>query len=99
MDDLHKQDLRGIEAAQVLENAAYKYAMQSMRDEITKQWKECPIRDAEGQLLLLQLAKLTDKFESILSGLVESGKFAHHKLVEDKFRSESKMRGLLRKIV
>jgi hypothetical protein len=94
----HEQIGLGNAASQVLDNPAYIAAMKMLRDEVTAQWKVCPIRDSEGQLLLLQLAKMTDKFEGILSGLVESGKFAHHKLVEDKFRNESKARGLLRKV-
>jgi hypothetical protein len=94
----HEQIGLGNAASQVLDNPAYVAAMKMLRDEVTEQWKACPIRDSEGQLLLLQLAKMTDKFEGILSGLVESGKFAHHKLVEDKFRNESKVRGLLRKV-
>ncbi len=98
MNDLQKDNLRGLDAAQVLDNDAYKQAMKALREEITAQWKACPIRDSEGQLLLLQLAKLTDKFEGILSGYVESGKFAHHKLIDDQLRNESKGRGLLRKV-
>lgn len=94
----HELSKQGLDASQVLDNPAYKAAMQSLKDEVTREWKNCPIRDREGQMLLLQLAKLTDKFEGILSGFVESGKFAHHKLVEDKLRNESKARGLLRKV-
>jgi len=99
MDQLHKQHQRGIEASQVLDNPAYKLAIETLKDEITKQWKACPVRDKEGQLLLLQLAKLTDKFEGILTGLVETGKFAQRKLIDDKLRNENVARRALRRIL
>jgi hypothetical protein len=95
---LNQQHQRGVEAAQVLENEAYKQAMASLRAEIVNQWKACPVRDKEGQLLLLQLAKLSDKFEGILSGLIESGKFAKRKLIEDELRNENAAKKLVRRV-
>lgn len=93
-----QQVLRGQEAAQVLDNEAFKLAMASLKTSVLDQWKNCPIRDTEGQVLLLQLAKLTDKFESILIGMVESGKFAQHKIDIDKLRNESKAQRFVRKV-
>ena len=52
----------------------------------------------EGQLLLLQLAKLTDKFEGMLIGMVEGGKYATHQIKIDDLRNESKSRKLLRRV-
>lgn len=95
----HQTVLRGQEAAQVLDNEAFKLAMASLKTSVLDQWKNCPIRDTEGQVLLLQLAKLTDKFESILIGMVESGKFAQHRLDIDKLRNESKAQRFVRKVV
>lgn len=89
---------RGIEASQVLDNPAYQQAMKSLKDEVYAAWKACPVRDKEGQVLLLQLAKLTDKFEGILSGLVQSGRFAEHQMKLDNLRNESPARKMLRKI-
>ena len=93
-----QQVLRGQEAAQVLDNEAFKLAMASLKTSVLDQWKNCPIRDTEGQVLLLQLAKLTDKFESILIGMVESGKFAQHRIDIDKLRSESKAQRFIRRV-
>ena len=98
-DQLHQQDKRGLEAEQVLDNPAYQAAMALLKEEVAKQWKACPIRDREGQLLLLQLAKLTDKFEGILTGMVETGKFAHRKLIDDQLRNENVARRALRRIL
>lgn len=88
----------GIEARQVLDNEAYKSAMESMRTQIIAQWKECPIRDMEGQRLLLQLAKLCDKFEGILRGYVESGNYAERRIQMDELRDENKLRRTLRAV-
>ena len=89
---------RGIEASQVLDNPAYQQAMKTLKDEVYAAWKACPVRDKEGQVLLLQLAKLTDKFEGVLQGLVQSGRFAEHQLKLDNLRNESPARKMLRKI-
>ena len=90
---------RGLEASQVLENEAYKDAMASLRAQVVEQWKSCPIRDNEGQILLLQLAKLTDKFDGILRGMVEGGKYAQRKIELDDIRNESGARKLMRRVL
>ena len=93
-----QQVLRGKEAAMVLENEAFKAAMQGLKSAVLEQWKMCPVRDKEGQTLLLQLAKLTDKFEGILVGMIDNGKMAQHKLDLDDIRDESRTRRVLRKV-
>ena len=62
----HQMAQRGMEAAQILENPAYRAAMDGLKAQIIEQWKASPIRDKEGQLLLLQLVKLADKFDGML---------------------------------
>lgn len=91
--------LRGKEAQMVLDSEAFKLAMGTLKSSVLDQWKACPIRDREGQVLLLQLAKLTDKFESIIVGMVENGKLAQHKIEVDSLRDESPSRRLFRKVV
>lgn len=95
----HAEVHRATEAAQVLENQAYQQAMQSLKDQIHQQWIECPVRDREGQLLLLQLAKLADKFDGILRGMVETGKLAQRRIEIDEARNESKARQMLRRVM
>ena len=94
----HKEVLRGKEAQAVLDNEAFKAAMASLKASVQAQWKECPIRDREGQVLLLQLAKLTDKFEAILGGMIQSGQFAQRKIDIDSERDEPKTRQVMRKV-
>ena len=90
---------KGFEASQVLDNPAYKAAMDALRTDVIEAWKKCPVRAKEGQVLLLQLAKLTDKFESVLSGMVEGGKFAQRQLELDDMRNESTARKLMRRVL
>ena len=91
--------LRGREAQQILDSEVFKNAMAQLKGSVIEQWKACPVRDKEGALLLLQLAKLTDKFESILVGVVETGKMAQHKIDLDKLRDESAGKRLMRRVV
>ena len=84
-------------AESVLGNEAYRAAMDALKAQVVQQWKDCPVRDKEGALLLLQLAKLCDKFEGILGGMVEAGKFAQMKIDLDKERDENKLQKLARR--
>lgn len=97
MNEKHEV-LRGREASAVLENEAFKSAMASLKSAVLEQWKSCPVRDREGQVLLLQLAKLTDKFESILVGMIENGKLAQNKIELNEIRDESASRRMLRRV-
>ena len=94
----HTQAQRGIEAAQVLDNEAFKDAMAALKADVISEWKKCPVRDREGQLLLLQLSKLADKFEGLLVGMVEGGKMAQHKIDIDAERNESSARKFFRRV-
>ena len=94
-----KDVLRGREAQAVLDSEAFKLAMQQMRDSVTEQWKACPVRDREGQVLLLQLAKLTDKFESLLIGMVKTGEFEQRKIDLIAERDEPQARQFMRRVL
>ena len=90
--------LRGVEASQILEAEAFKLAMQSIRETVQAQLEDCPIRDREGMVLLLQLTKLVKKFEATLTGMVESGNYARRKIELDKLRDESAPRQFMRRV-
>ncbi len=90
---------RAADARQVLDNAAFQHAMTTLRAQIVTQWKDCPIRDQEGQRLLLQLAKLTDKFEALLIGAIENGKLAQSRIDIDAERNEHPARKLMRRVL
>jgi hypothetical protein len=94
----HHDVLRGKEAAMVLDNEAFKAAMECLKASVISQWKDCPIRDRDGAALLLQLSKLTDKFEGLLIGMLNKGEFAQRKIDLDKVRDEPQARQFMRKI-
>ncbi len=94
-----KDVLRGREAQAVLDSEAFKSAMQMMRNSVTEQWKACPIRDREGQVLLLQLAKLTDKFEGLLIGMGSSGDLAQRRSDLLSERDEPQARQFMRRVL
>ena len=95
----HQTQQRGIEAQRVLDSEVFKEAMTMLDAQIVQQWKACPVTDKEGAMLLLQLAKLKNKFETVLVGLIETGKFAAHQINLDAERNESKARKLMRRVL
>lgn len=96
-DRLRVASQRGANARLVLENPVYQEAMKSMQQQVVDEWAKCPVRDMEGQKLLLQLHKLTKKFEGLLSGMVETGSLAQLDL--DAERDESKAQKLFRRVL
>ena len=96
---IQQESTSGRNAHLVIENPAFIEAMAVLKASVVAQWKECPIRDREGQLLLLQLARLADKFEGILLGAVERGKLADSKIKLDELRDENKARSMLRRVM
>lgn len=96
-DRMRQEALRGEDARQCIENPAFRAAMQALQSQIVDEWSKCPVRDVEGQRLLLQLHKLCKKFEALLAGMVETGKLAQVNL--DAERDESPARKLLRKVI
>lgn len=70
----------GNDALAVLESEAYIEAMKRMHADIVKQWENCPIRDKEGQTLILQMKKVAKLFEDNLHGMIRAGDFAQHKI-------------------
>lgn len=90
---------RGLEAGQILSSQAYIDAMDALRQSVVNKWKECSLRDPQGQVLTLQMMKLVDTFEGILAGYVEAGKLANHKLDLDAARDESVGRKIMRRVL
>lgn len=86
MTELEQQTRIGKDAAIVLENAAYQQSIKQMHEAINTNWRQCDVRDAEGQRLLLQMSKVAALFEANLNGLIERGKFAQNQLDLEKAR-------------
>jgi hypothetical protein len=90
--------LRGREAQALLDNPMLAEAMATMRQATIDQWKETDLRDQQGQLLLLQLAKVTDRFEGLLRGIVDTGKLAQRRIDLNAIRDEPQARRFMRKV-
>ena len=95
----HQTQQRGIEAQRVIDSEVFKEAMTMLDAQIVAQWKTTAVTDKEGAMLLLQLAKLKNKFETVLVGLIETGKFATHQINLDAERNESAARKMLRRVL
>jgi len=87
-DQLQSDADMGVYAQQVLDNPAFKAALDRMRAQVVADWKGCPIRDREGQMLFLQAAKLTDAVAATLVGMIEQGKLASAHIDVDPARAE-----------
>ena len=93
-----QQATRGLEAQQVIENPAYAEAMRLLKESVAKEWRKSDVRDMEGQRLLLQFSKTVDRFEQILTGMVDSGRYAERQIVDDEIRNESALRRAVRRV-
>lgn len=93
----HQTQQRGIEAKRILDSDVFAEAMKTLDAQIVAQWKATPVTDKEGAMLLLQLAKIKSKFESVLVGLIETGKLAAHEISLNSERNESPVRQFFRR--
>ena len=97
MTDQQQSDL-GLFARQALDNPAVIEALTRMKAECDAAIKACPIRDTEGLTLLVQAARITAKFETVLMGIFETGKLANARIDVKSERTESKLAQVARRI-
>lgn len=76
------------QATEVLDNEAFKLAIERMHTSIIQQWENCPVRDKEGQTLILQMKKVAKLFETNLYDMVRAGKDAQNKIDLSKIREK-----------
>lgn len=88
----------GSEARLLLENPAFANALATMREAARQKWMEAPMRDTEGQRLILVSAKTIDKFEACLRGMIENGKLAQAHIDMDDLRDENGIRRAVRRM-
>lgn len=74
--NLIAEEMRGHNAAMLLDNELLKETLTAIDKEVMEQWIACPARDKEGKEALWQLIKTSRKFKDILTGYVETGKLA-----------------------
>lgn len=98
MSDHHRDVQRGIEAAQVLENPAFKDALADLRQTAVDHMISQQIADTEGQRHALMFVKVVDKFEQLLLGRIQAGRFAEHVIEDEKERKKGLLRRALHAI-
>lgn len=74
--NLVSEEMRGHNAAMLLDNDLLKEALAAIDKEVMEQWINCPARDKDGKEALWQLIKTSRKFKDILTGYIETGKLA-----------------------
>lgn len=68
----YQQSMRD-EALKIIENVAFKEAMTSLKKSVFTEWAKCEVNNEKRQKELLSLYKNAEKFEQILSGMIEHG--------------------------
>ncbi len=77
---------RGARAKEILENELYREAWTSVEQALIQKWRDCPVRDKEGQHELKLMLKLLDDAKAHLERVMASGKLAESRLQELKRR-------------
>ena len=80
---IDEQIRRGEAAARVLAEPVLKDALEAMKREIIAQWSATPARDAEGREWVWRHYKITERFEAMLNGFVQTGRFERLKIEKD----------------
>jgi len=86
-------------AADVLNNEAYKNAMQSLQEQMIEALIACPAKDDEGRLIYQLSVQVARTFEHTLRGMIEGGKLAQAKIDLDNLRDENGARKLMRRVL
>ena len=71
---------RGERAREILENELFIESFEVIEQEIIEQWKSAPARDVEGREKLYLLLKLSEKYKSALTRVIETGKLSKQEL-------------------
>lgn len=74
--EIEQRIYNGDRAREVLENEAFQQAMTELKSEVIAKWQSSPARDPSGRETLWQLLKIAEKFETILTSSLETGKLA-----------------------
>lgn len=73
---------RGERASLLLKDELIVEVLDKIEREYTETWKNSPVRDQQGALMLLLMVKSAQKFRMELESVVETGQFASARLAE-----------------
>lgn len=82
MDRTEREIQRGERAAQLLQDDLIVEALDKVEREYTEQWKNSPVRDAEGREKLFLMVKTAQKFRMELESVMETGQLAKLSLAQ-----------------
>jgi len=74
--NVYEEDARGRQATELLENAMFREAVDTLKQSLVDKWMSSPIRDIEGQHELRLMAKLLGDIEGYISNIAKTGKMA-----------------------
>jgi len=74
--NVYEEDARGRQATELLDNAMFREAVDTLRQSLVDKWLSSPIRDIEGQHELRLMTKLLGDIESYISNIAKTGKMA-----------------------
>jgi hypothetical protein len=74
--NVYEEDARGRQATELLDNAMFREAVDTLRQSLIDKWLSSPIRDIEGQHELRLMTKLLGDIESYISNIAKTGKMA-----------------------
>ena len=74
--NVYEEDARGKQATELLENAMFREAVDTLRQSLVDKWLSSPVRDIEGQHELRLMAKLLGDIEGYIENIAKTGKMA-----------------------
>lgn len=78
--DLHDEIARGAEAKKIIESPVYTQAFQSVRDAVTRKWRESPVSDTQGMYELKMMDKVLSLVHGYINDAMQTGKMAEIQL-------------------
>ncbi len=74
--EIEQRIYNGNRAKEVLENEAFQWALDGIKQEVKDAWEHSPARDAEGREKLWMMLSLANKLELSIKSMLETGRLA-----------------------
>lgn len=82
MDDTEEAIRRADRALALLDDEMIKASFAEIGEEITRQWRDSPVRDTEGRERLHLMLRLLDRLRQVFEAHIETGKVARKRLAD-----------------
>lgn len=91
---LMKEAERGAHAERLMNDVIFQEAFKVLEERIVEMWREAPIRDTEGQQLLLVRMRTLDEIKKHLEVIAKTGKISQQLLDRERTMAERVKSGL-----